>query len=159
MEVNMSNTEKMVTELVEKHGRERTNLMAILQGIVDQERYLTDEAMTEIARQMDLSAAQVYGTASFYTFLDTEARGEYVIRVCRTITCDMKGKREIIRALENILKVNVGETTPDKKFTLLETNCLGWCHKGPAMLINNNAYTELTADKVKEIITEIKHNS
>ncbi|MCF8331538.1 MAG: NAD(P)H-dependent oxidoreductase subunit E [Bacteroidales bacterium] len=149
----------MVKELVDKHGNDRTNLMAILQGVIDRERSLNDEAITEIAREMDLSAAQVYGTASFYTFLDTQPRGEYVIRVCRTITCDMKGKREILHMLENLLKVNVGETTPDKKFTLLETNCLGWCHKGPAMLINDKAYTELTVEKVKDIITEIKHNS
>lgn len=137
----MSNTTKLVTELVGKHGQDRTNLMTILQSVVDQENYLTDEAMTEIARQMDLSVAQVYGTASFYSFLDTEPRGDYVIRVCRTITYDMQGKREILRALENLLNVNLGETTPDKKFTLLGTNCLGWCHKGPAMLINNKAYT------------------
>lgn len=155
----MSNTQQMVKELVDKHGNDRTNLMAILQGVIDQERSLSDEALTEIAREMDLSAAQVYGTASFYTFLDTQPRGEYVIRVCRTITCDMKGKREILHTLENLLKVNVGETSPDNKFTLLETNCLGWCHKGPAMLINDKAYTELTVDKVKDIITEIKHNS
>ncbi|MFO8053557.1 MAG: NAD(P)H-dependent oxidoreductase subunit E [Bacteroidales bacterium] len=148
----------MVTQLVDKHGQERTNLMVILQGVVDQEKYLSDEAMIEIAKQMDLSAAQVYGTASFYSFLDTIPRGEYVIRVCRTITCDMKGKREILHTLENLLKINLGDTTPDNKFTLLETNCLGWCHKGPAMLINNKAYTELTPDKVKEIITDIKHS-
>ncbi|MFW6019215.1 MAG: NAD(P)H-dependent oxidoreductase subunit E [Bacteroidales bacterium] len=155
----MSNTQQMVKNLVEKHGRERTNLMAILQGVVDQEKHLSDKAIIEIAREMDLSAAQVYGTASFYTFLDIKPRGEYVIRLCRTITCDMKGKREILHTLENLLKVNIGETTPDNKFTLLETNCLGWCHKGPAMLINNKAYTELTPEKVKEIITEIKHKS
>lgn len=155
----MSNTQQLVKDVVEKCGRERTNLMAVLQGVIDHQRYLSDEAITEIAREMDLSAAQVYGTASFYSFLDTEQRGEYVIRVCRTITCDMKGKREIIHALENLLKINVGDTTPDNKFTLLETNCLGWCHKGPAMLINNKAYTELTPEKVKDIITEIKHNS
>ena len=155
----MSNTQQMVKKLVEEHGRERTSLMAILQGVVDHENHLSDQAIIEIARELDLSAAQVYGTASFYTFLDIKPRGEYVIRLCRTITCDMKGKREILHTLENLLKVNIGETTSDNKFTLLETNCLGWCHKGPAMLINNKAYTELTPEKVKEIITEIKHKS
>ncbi len=155
----MSDTQEMVKQLVDAHGSERTNLMAILQGVVDQERYLSDEAITEIARQLDLSAAQVYGTASFYSFLDTVPRGKYVIRVCRTITCDMKGKRQIIKTLENLLKVNIGDTSADKKFTLLETNCLGWCHKGPVMLINDNAYTDLTPEKVKEIITDIKHHS
>lgn len=64
----------------------------------------------------------------------------------------MKGKDEIIEALEKELNINVGETTSDKKFTLLTANCLGWCHKGPVMLINDNVYPELTVEKALEII-------
>lgn len=152
----MSDTLQLISQLADKYGKNREALMPILQGVVEKERYLSDYAMVEIARALDLSAAQVYGTASFYTFLDTEFRGEYVIRVCRTITCDMHGKREIIQVLEDELKVKVGQTTSDKKFTLLETNCLGWCHKGPVMLINDTPYTELNPEKVREIISEYK---
>ncbi|MFO7721632.1 MAG: NAD(P)H-dependent oxidoreductase subunit E [Bacteroidales bacterium] len=152
----MSDTLQLIKQLADKYGHDRQALMPILQGVVEKEKFLTDYAMVEIARELDLSAAQVYGTASFYTFLDTEFRGEYVIRVCKTITCDMHGKREIIQVLEDELKIKVGQTTSDKKFTLLETNCLGWCHKGPAMLINDTPYTELTTDMVREIITEYK---
>ncbi|HLN21966.1 MAG TPA: NAD(P)H-dependent oxidoreductase subunit E [Bacteroidales bacterium] len=142
----------LVKELSEKHGRERKSLMPILQEIVQKYNYLTDEAMVEVARELDISAAEVYGTASFYTFLDTMERGKYVIRVCKTITCSMKGKIDIIHTLEDILKIKVGETTPDKQFSLLETNCIGWCHKAPAILINDMPYTELTPEKVTEII-------
>jgi NADH:ubiquinone oxidoreductase subunit E len=127
--------------------------MPILQGVVEQNNFISDLDMTEIAKELDLSAAQVFGTATFYTFLDTIPRGRFVIRVCKTITCDMHGKKMIIQALENLLKIKVGETTPDKKFTLLETNCLGWCHKGPAMLINHDVYSDLTAEKIREIIS------
>jgi len=142
----------LVKELAEKHGRERDSLIPILQGIVERHNYLTDEAMVEVAKELDISAAEVYGTASFYTFLDTEPRGKYVIRVCKTITCMMKGKNEILQTLEDMLKIKVGETTPDKMFSLLETNCIGWCHKAPAMLINEIPYTELTPEKVVEIL-------
>lgn len=142
----------LVKELSDKHGRERESLMPILQGIVEKHNYLTDEAMVEVAKELDISAAEVYGTASFYTFLDTKARGKYVIRVCKTITCSMKGKSEIIETLEDMLKIKVGETTADKLFSLLETNCIGWCHKAPAILINDMPYTELTPEKVVEII-------
>jgi len=128
--------------------------MPILQGIVEKHNYLTDEAMVEVAKELDISAAEVYGTASFYTFLDTRARGKYVIRICKTITCSMKGKIEIIQTLEDMLKIKVGETTADNNFSLLETNCIGWCHKAPAMLINDVPYTELTPEKVVEIIKE-----
>lgn len=150
----MPEIKELVKNLADKHGRDRESLLPILQGIVKKEQHVSEVAMTEVARELDMSAALVYGTASFYSFLDTEPRGKYVIRVCRTITCDMKGKREILDTLKNLLKINVGETTKDNRFTLLETNCLGWCHKGPAMLINEKAYTELTDDKVSEIIDE-----
>lgn len=142
----------LVKELTDKHGRARESLMPILQGIVEKHNYLTDEAMVEVAKELDISAAEVYGTASFYTFLDTAPRGKYVIRVCKTITCSMKGKGEIIQTLEDMLKIRVGETTSDKLFSLVETNCIGWCHKAPAILINEMPYTELSPEKVVEII-------
>jgi len=142
----------LVKELSNKHGRARESLMPILQEIVQKHNYLTDEAMVEVARELDISAADVYGTASFYTFLDTQVKGKYVIRVCKTITCSMKGKSDIIQTLEDILKIKVGETTADKQFSLIETNCIGWCHKAPAILINEMPYTELTPEKVSEII-------
>ena len=148
----MYHTGNLVKELADKHGRKRESLMPILQEIVRKYNYLTDEAMVEVATELDISAAEVYGTASFYTFLDTEIRGKNVIRVCKTITCSMKGKSGIVSALEDILKVKVGETTPDKQFTLLETNCIGWCHKAPAMLINDMPYTELTPETVVDVV-------
>ncbi|HAQ64619.1 MAG TPA: NADH-quinone oxidoreductase subunit NuoE [Bacteroidales bacterium] len=153
----MSNTENFVKELADKYGRSRESLMPILQEIVDVQNYVNDEAMVNVARELDLSAAEVYGTASFYSFIETREMGEYIIRVCKTIVCDMKGKEAVLRAIEDTLKVKIGETTPDKKFTLLTTNCLGWCHKGPAMLINNEVFTELTPGKVVDIIESYMH--
>ena len=141
-------------ELSAKHGQKRESLMPILQAIVQKYNYLTDEAMVEVARELDISAAEVYGTASFYTFLDTQVKGKYVIRVCKTITCSMKGKSDIIQTIEEILKIKVGETTSDNQFSLVETNCIGWCHKAPAILINELPYTELTPEKVSEIIKD-----
>jgi len=66
----------------------------------------------------------------------------------------MHGKKQIMQTLENMLKIKVGETTANKKFTLLETNCLGWCHEGPAMLINEKPYSGLTSEKIHEIISQ-----
>lgn len=153
----MYQTDNLVKELVELHGTSRASLIPILQGIVEKYNFLTDDAMVEVAKELDLSAAEVYGTASFYTFLDIEPRGKYVIRVCKTITCAMKGKMEVIETLEDILKIKIGETTSNGKFTLLETNCMGWCHKAPAMLINEIPYTELTTEKVIKIIKDYMH--
>ena len=150
----MDEIKELIVSLADKYGRKRDSLLPILQGVIEQENFISDLAMTEIAKELDLSAAQVYGTATFYSFLDTQPRGEYVIRVCKTITCDMHGKKQIIQALEDMLKIKVGETTPNKKFTLLETNCLGWCHEGPSMLINEKPFSGLTPEKIHEIISQ-----
>jgi len=153
----MYQIDNLVNDLVKKHGRRRDSLMPILQGIVEKHNYLTDDAMVEVAKELDISAAEVYGTASFYSFLDTVPRGKYVIRVCKTITCAMKGKQEVIETLEDILKIKVGETTSNGLFTLLEINCMGWCHKAPAMLINDTPYIELTREKIIRIIKDYMH--
>ncbi len=150
----MTANEHLIRDLVEKHGTNRTALIPILQGVVETKNFISDTDMTEIAKELDLSAAQVFGTATFYSFLSTEPLGKYVIRVCKTITCDMHGKRTIIQTIEEMLKIKVGETTPNKKFSLLETNCLGWCHEGPAMLINEKPFTGLTHERVHDIISD-----
>jgi NADH:ubiquinone oxidoreductase subunit E len=148
----MTNTEVLIHELVEKHGKTRNALMPVLQGVVSREKFLSEEAMIAVARELSLSAADVYGTASFYTFLDTKPRGKNIVRVCKTISCHMQGKEQIIKAIENHLKIKVGETSHDNKFTLLTANCLGWCHKGPVMLINDEVFPSVTPDKVVAII-------
>jgi NADH:ubiquinone oxidoreductase subunit E len=155
----MTNTEVLIQELVEKHGRSRNALMPVLQGVVACEKFLSEAAMIAVARELNLSAADVYGTASFYTFLDTKPRGKNIVRVCKTISCHMQGKEEIIRAIENHLKVKVGETSHDNKFTLLTANCLGWCHKGPVMLINDEVFPSVTPDKAIAIIEEYSKKS
>ncbi len=148
----MTETEKFVNEVADKHGRERKFLLPILQDIVAEKRSINNAEMTAVAEVLDISAADVYGTATFYSFLDTVPRGKNVIRVCKSITCDMKDKNGIIDTLERMLQIKLGETTEDKKFSLLETNCLGWCHKGPVMLINDEVHKELTPAKIREII-------
>ncbi len=146
--------QELIKNLAEQHGHKRESLLPILQGVVEQEKYLSEYSMIEIARELDLPAAEVYGTATFYSFLEHKKMGRYIIRVCKTITCSMKGKNQILYAIEDMLKISLGETTPDGKFSLLQTNCLGWCHKAPAMLINDDVYTELTPEKVREVIGE-----
>ncbi len=149
----MDPIQSLIKNLADQYGRRRENLLPIMQGVVEQEKFLSEYSMVEIAREMDIPASEVYGTATFYSFLETKPTGRYTIRICKTITCAMKGKSQILFAIQDMLKIKLGETTPDKRFTLLETNCLGWCHKAPAMLINNEVYTELTPEKVREVLS------
>ncbi|RZT96347.1 NADH-quinone oxidoreductase subunit E [Ancylomarina subtilis] len=155
----MNNHAEFVKDLVIEQGAKREELLPILQAVVEKDRFLSADAILKIAEETKIPAADVYGTASFYSFLDIVPRGKYVIRVCKTITCSMKGKNQILLALEDFLKIKLGETTPDKLFTMLETNCLGWCHKAPAMLVNDDVYTELTPNKVIDILSSYKEKA
>ncbi len=150
----MDPIKSLIKNLANQYGRERESLLPIMQGVVERENFLSEYSMVEIAREMDIPASEVYGTATFYSFLETKTTGKYTIRVCKTITCAMKGKSQVLFAIQDMLKIKFGETTPDQRFTLLETNCLGWCHKAPAMMINNEVYTELTPEKVREILSD-----
>jgi len=147
---------EFVKELTEKHGTSREALLPILQEIIKEENCLSETTLVKVAEALDISSADVFGTASFYSFLEPKPQGEYIIRVCQTIVCDMKGKEEIIKTLEKCLGIKVGETTSDKKFSLFTTNCLGWCANGPAMLINDDIFIDLTPNKITEIIKTYK---
>jgi len=150
----MSPTQLLIKDLAEKYGRKRESLLPILQGVVENEKYLSEYSMVEIAREMDIPAAEVYGTATFYSFLEVKKMGKYIIRLCKTISCAMNGKSQVLLAIQDMLKIQVGETTPDGMFSLLQTNCLGLCHKAPAMVINHDVFTDLTPEKVREILSE-----
>jgi NADH:ubiquinone oxidoreductase subunit E len=149
----MNSIPTLIKGLADKHGRQREKLLPIMQGVIEQENFLSEYSMIAIAREMDIPASEVFGTTTFYSFIETEPAGKYTIRMCKTITCAMKGKNQVLFAIQDMLKIKLGETTPDKRFSLLETNCLGWCHKAPAMMINNEVYTELTPEKVREILS------
>jgi NADH-quinone oxidoreductase E subunit len=150
----MNSIPTLIKDLADHYGRKRESLLPIMQAVIEQEKYLSEYSMIEIAREVDIPASEVFGTATFYSFIDTEPVGKYTIRICKTITCAMKGKNQVLFAIQDMLKIKLGETTPDKRFSLLETNCLGWCHKAPAMMINNEVYTELNPEKVREILSD-----
>ncbi len=148
----MENISSIIQKKAEKHGNSKESLLPIMQEIIKQKNYISENDIVEVANVLDMSAAEIYGTTSFYTFLDTEKRGKYVIRVCKSIIAVMKGKDGIIKTIQDILHINVGETTSDNMFTLWETNDIGWSDKEPSMMINDKVYTELTPEKTNDII-------
>ena len=150
----MTESKPRVINILKKFKKKRENLLPILQEINRQWNYLSEDSMKEIARYLDLSAAEVYGVATFYSFVDTERRGNHVIRICKTISCDMKDKDKIVDVIEKKLRIKIGETTSDNQFTLQSTNCIGWCHKSPAMIIDDKVYSELTPETAAAAIDE-----
>lgn len=115
---------------------------------------LSDEGLEEISRALDMPLSEVYGVATFYSFLSTRPVGKYVIRVCKSLPCYYKNSEMVLSIIKNELGIKPGEITTDKKFSLELTNCIGGCDRPPAMMINDTIYNGLTAEKIIEIIKE-----
>lgn len=137
---------------VGKFGRTRSALIPVLQEVQKKYHQISDYAMQEIADLLDIHPVEIYSVVTFYAFLNEGYHGTFVIRLCRTISCAMAGKDRIARQLENDLGISFGETTPDGKFTLEWANCIGMCDQGPALLVNDQVFTQVTAAKVSEIL-------
>lgn len=141
-----------IVELAEDHGRNRAALLPILQAVQEKYHHISDFAMQEVANLLDIHPVEVYAVVTFYAFLGEERRGRFVIRLCRTISCDMADKDAVARQLETELGIRFGETTPDGRFTLEWANCIGMCDQGPALLVNDQVFTRVTANKVLDIL-------
>ncbi|HPM78325.1 MAG TPA: NADH-quinone oxidoreductase subunit NuoE [bacterium] len=142
--------------LADQLGRERSSLIPILQEVQKAYAQVSSFAMQVIADALGIHPVEVNSVVSFYSFLHTEPKGRFVLRLCRTISCLMNHTEKVAKQLENELGIKFGETTPDGKFSLEYTNCLGMCDQGPALLINDQIYTHVTPDKVHGLIEECR---
>ncbi len=145
-----------LVELADQFGRQRSALLPILQEVQRRHFRISEYCMQVIADLLDIHPVEVHSVVSFYSFLDEGPHGQFVIRLCRTITCDMAGKEHVARQLENDLGIRFGETTPDGKFSLHWANCLGMCDQGPALLVNDRIYTRITPEKVHGILEQCR---
>lgn len=145
----------LIDEILEQYSKETGNLITVLQKAQDIYGYLPLSVLQHIADGMGVKRAQVYGVATFYTQFRLTAMGKYIILLCEGTACHVNGAERIATALEEELKVNMGETTEDGMFTLSDAACLGCCSLAPVMMINGRAYGPLTPDKACSVIREI----
>lgn len=145
-----------LAELVDQYGARRSSLLPILQDIQRRHYHISEYAMQVVADLLGIHPVEVFAVVSFYSFLDFEPKGRFVIRVCRTMCCHMQGKDRVARQLETDLGIRFGETTADGRFTLEWANCIGMCDLGPALLVNDRVFTRVTPDDVHRIIGECR---
>ena len=143
-------------EMTPIQGKGREDLVVLLEETQSKFGYLTGELLIEIAKSLDLSISDVYGVATFYSFLSIEPQGRNVIRICKSLPCVLKNSQTIIESVAGEIGIKPGETTPDGKFSFQLTNCIGACDEAPAMMINNDVYTDLTPNKISQILRSYK---
>jgi NADH-quinone oxidoreductase subunit E len=147
---------RQIQSLMDKYPQKRSALIPALQLAQKEAGYISQELVCEIARLFDLSPNEVNEVASFYTMFYKKPVGKYVIQVCTNISCLLCNAEQIMEHLTKRLGIRPGETTPDKKFTLIEVECLGSCGTSPVIQINNDYYEELTPEKVDRILESLE---
>lgn len=142
--------------------RYETTLAALLPALhMVQHEYgwVPPQAMLEIAEFLKIEPSQVLDTATFYEEYSLKPKGRHTIAVCRSIACEFCGQKEITEACKAKLGIDVGETTPDGEFTLIELECLGACGGAPAVLVDERLHESLTPAQALKAIDEAKHHS
>lgn len=151
-EINKNTVLDVVNDVVARHGASRDELIPILTEINQQIGYLPQEAMEAVSHQLRTPKSQLFSVATFYHMLSTEKRGKNVIQFCESAPCHVVGGREVWMALQEALHLSNGETSPDGKWTLITTSCLGICGVGPVIVINNEIFGNVTPQQVPEIL-------
>jgi NADH:ubiquinone oxidoreductase subunit E len=149
--------EESIKKIVNAYKDVRGGVIPALHDLQDlYGNYLPEEAVRQLAKGLRIPVIKVFSVATFYTMFSTRPRGENIIRVCESPPCHLLNSVSIVKILEDELGIKVGQTTPDRNFTLELTSCLGICAVAPAMMINDEAYGNLTRDKIPAILNRYR---
>ena len=150
--------QKKIAALCERYPSKQPVVLAALHLAQKEVGHLSDDALKLVARTLDLPYAHVYGVATFYTMFRREPGGTNTIRMCTNISCMLRGGYEVLEAFEKRLGVKKGGTTPDKKFTLVEEECIAACANAPCAVVGTKYYLDLTPADVDKVIAELNAN-
>ncbi len=138
---------KKLKAVIDEKRTIRNPLIEILREAQDIFGYLPMEVQTFIAEELGIPISEVYGVVTFYNFFSMEPRGAHIINVCTGTACFVKGANKVIQLLEEELGITLGETTPDKKFTLTSVRCVGACSLAPVMVIDEETFGRINSRK------------
>jgi len=147
---------QQIQDLIGRYPRKRSALIPALQLAQKEAGHISADIVSEIAEIFSLTPTEVNEVASFYTMLYKKPVGKYVIQVCTNISCMLCNAEGIMEHLTRRLGLCPGETSPDKKYTLLEVECLGSCGTSPVVQINEEYYEDLTPDKLDRILDSLE---
>lgn len=152
------NREKIaqLKDFIEKNKEKKGALMMVLHEAQDLFGYLPIEIQQLISEELKVPLSEIYGVATFYSQFTLIPKGENVINICLGTACYVKGGQEITDKLEELLGIKSGETTPDRKFSIDTTRCIGACGLAPVIAINGEVYGKITVDDVEGIIEKYK---
>jgi NADH-quinone oxidoreductase subunit E len=146
--------------ILAQHDSDASQVISVMQAVQNEYRYLSEDALSYIAKALDISEAKIYGVATFYENFSLEPKGRYVIKICDGTACHVRKSVPILQEFRKELGVTEeSPTTKDMMFTVETVSCLGACGLAPVCTVNNKVHPSMTPEKARELINELRKES
>ncbi|MBS0011638.1 MAG: NAD(P)H-dependent oxidoreductase subunit E [Bacteroidales bacterium] len=143
-----------IKEIAASFNNDEHELINVLHKCQEHFAYLPAEIQEVISEELQVPVAKIYGVVSFYSFFTMTPRGQNPISICMGTACYVRGAEKVLEEFKKELKIEVGQSTPDSKFSLSSLRCVGACGLAPVVLIGEKTYGRVAPDDVKEILSE-----
>ena len=148
---------KFIDSVLEKYGNDKTKIIAIMQDVQERYRYLPKDALEYIAEKVGMSESKLYGVATFYGNFSLNAKGKYVMKVCRGTACHVRKSSNVLQALYDATGTNEHKpNSDDGLFTLEIVSCLGACGLSPVVMVNDTVHAAMTPDKARVLVEDLR---
>ena len=151
----LSKFQTEVEEILSHYPVKRSALLPLLNLAQREDGFVSESAMRDIAKVLDLTPPQVFETVTFYTMFNLKPIGKFHLQVCKSLMCALVGSDDVVRWIKTKLGIAPGHTTQDNNFTLSVVECLGSCGTGPMMQVNDDFYEQLTEEKLGRILDDL----
>jgi len=146
--------ERRIDALITSKYPDFSNLLRLLKEGQSKLGYLPENLLSDISESLGIALGDVYGVATFYSFLSVQTQGRHTIRICKSLPCFIKESQQIVKAVEDVTGNKLGIPSTDARFSIRLTNCIGECDRAPAMIIDGRVYVELTPHKISQILKD-----
>ena len=149
-----------VDSVLEKYGGDKAKIIAIMQDVQEKYRYLPQEALEYIAKKVGMSESKLYGVATFYGNFSLDAKGKYVMKVCRGTACHVRKSSNVLQALYDATGTNEHKpNSDDGLFTLEIVSCLGACGLSPVVMVNDTVHAAMTPEKARALVEKLREEA
>jgi NADH-quinone oxidoreductase subunit E len=156
MRVLSAETTQKIESLFSRYPNRMAVLVPALHLVQDQVGHVSEEAELDLAELLDVPPTRVREVATFYTMIHTEPAGRHTVRICRNLSCQLRGSERILNRARELLGIDLGETTADGRITLEHEECLAACGTGPALWCDDGLVENLTEEKLERFLAGLK---
>jgi NADH-quinone oxidoreductase subunit E len=145
-----------VDKILTNHKNDKAMLVAILQDVQDEFRYLPKEVLNHISKSLNIPMPEIYDVSTFYKAFSLKPRGKHICSICMGTACHVRGSPVILETAKTHLKIEPGQNTPNMQYTLNTVNCVGACAVGPVIQVDGSLYGNLTSMKTIQLLKKFE---